>query len=169
MRRIAAKRQEKIYQKSVLGVQETSPSCRGKDILIGIPFSDQIETLPEVIKTAQQGLQQYLSDKSAAFVIAATHEGKNFLQQITAVFKELAIAGQCFILARELQGKGWAIRALMELSASFGSDLLLIEPDFVRQGQQGIQPSWISSLYRPLALATCIGHGLCAPGVRQTS
>ena len=152
MRRIGAKKQEKIYQKSVQGVQETSPSCREKDILIGIPFLDQIETLPEVIRTAQEGLQQYLPDKSAAFVVAVTNEGKNFSQQITAVLKELTIAGQCFILAKELHGKGWAIRALMELSASFGSDLLLIEPDFVRQGKQGIQPSWINSLYRPLEL-----------------
>jgi trehalose synthase len=152
VRRIAAKKQEKIYQKIVQGVQETSPTCQGKDILIGIPFSDQIETLPEVIRTAQQGLQQYLPDKSAAFVIAATHEGKNFSQQISALFKQLAITGHLFTLDTELTGKGWAMRSLIELSASFGSDLLLIEPDFVREGQQGIQPSWINSLYRPLEL-----------------
>jgi trehalose synthase len=152
MKRTAAKRQEKVYQEIVQRVRESSPSCRGKDILIGIPFSDQIETLPAVIRIAQEGLQQYLPGKSAAFVIAATHEGKHFSQQISALFKELTIAGHLFTLDKEITGKGWAMRALMELSASFGSDLLLIEPDFVRQGQQGIQPSWIYSLYQPLEL-----------------
>jgi hypothetical protein len=147
-------RQEKIYQKILQGVQESNPSWHGKDILIGIPFSDQIETLPTVIRTAQEGLQRYLPDKRAAFLIAATYEGKNFSRQIRSLFKELSIAGHLFTLDTELTGKGWAMRSLIELSASFGSDLLLIEPDFVQQGQEGMQPSWIHSLYRPLELGS---------------
>ena len=49
MRRIGAKKQEKIYQKSVQGVQETSPSCREKDILIGSTIPD---ILPAVVADA---------------------------------------------------------------------------------------------------------------------
>jgi hypothetical protein len=154
MRRTAAKRKEKIYQEILQVVRESTPSLRGKNILIGIPFSDQIETLPTVIRTAQEGLEQYLPDKKASFVIAATHEGKQFSQQINALFDELAIAGHFFTLDKALTGKGWVMRSLIEISASFGSDLLLIEPDFVRQGQEGIQPSWINSLYRPLELGS---------------
>ena len=145
---------KKIYQEILQGVQKKIASLKAKDIVIGIPFSDQIETLPTVIRIAQEGLQQYLPDKKAAFIIAATHEGKSFSQQINALFKELTIVGHFFSLDKELTGKGWAIRALMELSASLGSDLLLLEPDFVRQGQQGMQPSWINSLYRPLELGS---------------
>jgi trehalose synthase len=147
-------RQEKIYQEILQGVQESNPSWHGNDILIGIPFSDQIETLPTVIRTVQEGLQRYLPGKRAAFVIAATHEGKNFSRQIRSLFKKLSIAGHFFTLDTELTGKGWAMRSLIELSASFGSDLLLLEPDFVQQGQEGLQPSWIHSLYRPLELGS---------------
>jgi trehalose synthase len=150
MKKTAARKQEKLFQETLQGIREGNPSLRGKDVLIGIPFSDQIEPLPTVIRTALEGLRQHLPDKRAAFVIAATHEGKKFSPQISALFKELTIAGHFFTLEKGLTGKGWAIRALMELGASFGSDLLLIEPDFVRQGEQGIQPGWIHALYRPL-------------------
>ena len=154
MKRTAVGKQGKIYQKILQGLQKATPPLQGKDILIGIPFSDQIETLPHVIRTVQEGLQQYLPDKSAAFVIAATHKGKKFSQQLDALFKRLTIAGHFFTLDKELTGKGWAMRALMELGASLKSDLLIIEPDFVRQGEQGIQPRWINSLYRPLTLGS---------------
>ena len=154
MKRTTAKKQEKAYQKILQGVQKATSSMRGKDILIGIPFSDQIDTLPHVIRIVHEGLQQYLPDKSAAFVIVATHEGRKFSPRIDAVFNERAVAGHFCTLDKELTGKGWTIRTLMELGASLGSDLLLIEPDFVRQGQEGIQPSWVNSLYRPLTLGS---------------
>ena len=145
-------KQEKIYQEILQRVQDGSTDLQGKDIIIGIPFSDQIETLPTVIGTVNEGIQQYLPDKKVTFVIAGTHEAKNFTGQISALFKELAIHGHFFTLDKALAGKGWVMRALMELSASLGSDLILIEPDFVREGQEGIQPAWICSLYRPLEL-----------------
>ncbi|MBN1255161.1 MAG: glycosyltransferase [Deltaproteobacteria bacterium] len=152
MGKSSANKKEKIYQKILRGEQEKIASLKALDIVIGIPFSDQIETLPTVIKTVQEGLQKYLPEKKAAVVIAATHEGKHYSEQINTLFKKITIPGHFFFLEKELSGKGWALRALMELSASSGPDLLLIEPDFVRQGQQGIQPSWIYSLYRPLEL-----------------
>jgi trehalose synthase len=149
-----AMKQEKIYQEIVQGVLKSNVSWRGKDVIIGIPFSDQIETLTATIRTAHEGLQRYLPGKQAAFIIAAVHEGKQFSQQINALFDELALAGHFLTLHKVLTGKGWAIRSLIELSASFESDLLLLEPDFIQQGQQGIQPSWIHSLYRPLELGS---------------
>jgi len=152
MSRISARKQEKIYQEILQGIREGSAALHGKDIIIGIPFSDQIETLPTIIRTLQEGLGQYLPEKKTAIVVAATHEGKRFSRQVSAVIKELAIPGHFFTLDEALTGKGWLMRTLMELSASFGSDLILLEPDFVCTGQEGIQPHWIYSLYRPLEL-----------------
>jgi len=152
MGKSSASKTEKIYQKILRGEQEKIASLKTQDIIIGIPFSDHIETLPTVIGTVKEGIQQYLPDKKVTFLIAGTHEGKDFSGQISALFKELTIHGRFFTLDKELAGKGWVMRALMELSASLDSDLILIEPDFVREGQEGIQPGWIYSLYRPLEL-----------------
>ena len=88
MKNSSASKPEKVYQKILQGVQEKISLFKEKDIVIGIPFSDQIETLPEVIRIAHEGLQQYLPEKRAAFVIAATHEGKKFSEQISTLFKE---------------------------------------------------------------------------------
>jgi len=154
MGKSSASKPEKIYQKILRDEQEKIASLKAQDIVVGIPFSDQIETLPTVIGTVNEGIQQYLPDKKVIFVIAGTHEAKNFLQRISKLFKEHKIEGYSFSLDKALNGKGWALRALMELSASIDADLLLIEPDFVQQGQEGIQPSWIYSLYRPLELGS---------------
>jgi hypothetical protein len=38
------------------------------------------------------------------------------------------------------------------VSELLGSDLIVLEPDFIRKGKQGLQPRWIHSVYRPIEL-----------------
>lgn len=143
---------ERIYQGILKRIQERAAPLKGSEIVIGIPFSDQIETLPKVIKTAHEGVKEFLSGKKIAFVLAGSHEGKKFLTEIQEILSEQNLEGLCFALDEKVGGKGWTIRALMEVSEFLTSDLVLLEPDFLRKGKQGVQPSWIHSIYRPIEL-----------------
>ena len=143
---------EERYQGILKRVREIVTPLRGSEIVIGIPFSDQVETLPEVIEIADQGVREFYPDRNVAFILAGAHEGRRLRRRIGEILKEQRRKGYCFTLDREVDGKGWTIRALMEMSEFLHSDLILLEPDFVRKGKQGLQPGWIHSIYRPIEL-----------------
>jgi len=143
---------EERYRGIIKRVQEEVTPLRGSEIVIGIPFSDQGETLPEVIEIVDQGVREFYPDRNVAFVLAGAHEGMRLRRKIGEILKEQRRKGYCFTLDREVDGKGWTIRALMEVSEFLHSDVILVEPDFVRKGNQGLQPGWIYSIYRPIEL-----------------
>jgi|GEM_PF-19427 len=140
------------YQEILERVREKVPPLKGSEIVIGIPFSDQAETLPKVIEIANEGLREFYPGKSVAFVLAGTHEGRRMLGGIREILKEQNREGYSFTLDREVDGKGWTMRALIEVSEFLKADLILLEPDFVRKGRHGLQPDWIHSIYRPIEL-----------------
>ena len=145
---------EEKYQEILERVQENVTPLKGSEIVIGIPFSDQVETLPKVIEIANQGISEFYPGKHVVFVLAGAYEGRRMLGKIGEILKEQNREGYCFTLDREIDGKGWIIRSLMEVSEFLGSDLILLEPDFVREGRQGLQTGWIHSIYRPIELGT---------------
>ena len=143
---------EEIYQEIFERVQEQVTTLKGSEIVIGIPFSDQVETLPKVIETANEGVKEFYPGKKVIFILAVSCKGRGMLGKIGEILKEQKIDGYFFTLEKEIDGKGWTIRALMEVSEFLNSDLILLEPDFVRKGKQGLQPGWIYSIYRPIEL-----------------
>jgi hypothetical protein len=143
---------EKKYQETFERIREKITPLKGTEIIIGIPFSDQTETLPKVIEIANAGGREFYPEKRIAFVLAGAHQGRRMLKRIGEILKKQKINGCHFALDREIDGKGWTIRALLEMSEFLDSDLILLEPDFVQKGRQGLQPGWIHSIYRPIEL-----------------
>lgn len=146
---------EETYQRITEGVQAKIALLREREIVVGIPFigtPDQMAPLKRTIEIANQGIRQFYPRKKVTFVLAGAYEGRRILRKIEGILREQNIEGHCFALDREVDGKGWTYRALMEASEFLGSDLILLEPDFLRKGKQGIQPRWIHSIYRPIEL-----------------
>ena len=143
---------EKKYQEILERVQEHVTLLKGREIVIGIPFSDQGETLPKVIEIANEGVKELLPGKDVAIILAGSYEGRRMLRNIRNILKEQRSEGYCFTLDKVVDGKGWTMRALIDVAQFLHSDLILLEPDFVRKGRQGLQPGWIYSLYRPIEL-----------------
>jgi len=146
---------EETYQRIMEDVQAKIAPLREREIVVGIPFigtPDQMAPLKKTIEIANQGIRQFYPRKKVAFVLAGAHEGRRVLEKIEGILREQKIQGHCFALDKEVDGKGWTYRVLMEVSEFLGSDLILLEPDFLRKGKQGIQPRWIYSIYRPIEL-----------------
>jgi len=146
---------EQIYHQILEGVKEKVGPLREREIVVGIPFigtPDQMAPLKKTIEIANQGVREFHPRKKAAFVLAGAYDGRRILEKIEGILREQKIEGHCFALDREVDGKGWTYRALMEVSEFLGSDLILLEPDFLRKGKQGIQPPWIYSIHRPIEL-----------------
>jgi glycosyltransferase involved in cell wall biosynthesis len=145
---------EKMYQEILERVREQITPLKGSEIVIGIPFSDQMETVPTIIEIANEGLKKFYPEKRVAFVLVGSYEGRRMLRKIQQILKEQKRECYCFALHKEVDGKGWTLRALMEVSEFLYADLILLDPDFVRKGRQGLQPGWIYSIYRPIELGS---------------
>jgi len=146
---------EGIYKGILEGVKEKIATLRRSEIVIGIPFigtPEQMVPLQKIIEIAHQGMREFYPGRRVAVVVAGAHEGRRMLTRIGRILSEQKIKGYCFALEEEVDGKGWTLRALMEASECLGADLILVEPDFLKKGKQGIQPRWIFSIYRPIEL-----------------
>ncbi len=142
------------YQKILGHVQGHITRIKGSEIVIGIPFSDQVETLPGVIEIANEGVREFFPGKDVALVLAGSHEGRGMLRNIRNILKGQKREGYCFTLDKGVDGKGWTVRALMDVAQFLHSDLIVLEPDFARKGRQGLQPGWIYAMYRPIELGS---------------
>ena len=146
---------EGIYEEIMKGVKGKIATLRESEIVIGIPFigtPEQMVPLEKVIGIAHEGIREFYPRRKVAFILAGAYEERRMLSRLGRILKEQNIRGYCFALGMEVDGKGWTLRALMEASECLGADLILVDPDFLKKGKQGIQPRWIFSIYRPIEL-----------------
>ena len=127
------------------------------DIVIGIPFYNEADTLSRVIQTAARGLARYFPQSKSVIVAVGSPVGQQALQAITETSLEENSNPEriAFLLNDDLlSGKGWSTRAIMEIAAVLGADLLLLEADLKRSGRgpkaEGLVPDWISLLLDPV-------------------
>ena len=91
----------------------------GLDVIVGIPLVDEGHLLEEVVKTVTMGLEQSgLADRAAILVVGSAG-GEAELGAIADPEGSPPLCG--FLLDRELQGRGWSIRALLEAASRKGS------------------------------------------------
>ncbi|MFA4836071.1 MAG: glycosidase [Dehalococcoidia bacterium] len=125
------------------------------DIVVGIPFYNEADTIMSVLETARKGLAQFYPDQKCVIVAAGSPAGGEALDLINAMHHDRKRNCVAFLLNDGLlDGKGWSIRAIMELADYLGADLALLEADLMsrtRDGEvEGLSPEWIKLLLEPI-------------------
>jgi len=125
------------------------------DIVVGIPFYNEVDTIEEVIRTAEEGLRKYFSGEKCIIVAVGSPAGKEVLKLINGLPKSSKIDRIAFLLNNQrLDGKGWHIWAIMEVARALGADLAILEADQRSQtddeGTKGLVPDWINLLLKPI-------------------
>ena len=125
------------------------------DIVAGVPFFNEIDTVGHVLTTVKKGLEEFYSDKRCVVVAAGSPAGGDALKVIDALPQSGRIEQIAFQLNDErVNGKGWCIRAIMEIAQTLGADLILLEADLksrTRYGNiEGLAPDWINLLLEPI-------------------
>ncbi|MCJ7521121.1 MAG: glycosidase [Dehalococcoidia bacterium] len=146
---------ESLYQSCL---QEPLNQARGigkADIVIGIPFYNEADTLPYVIKTALDGLKEFYSDSRAVLVAAGSPLGAKALESINSFQFEPSSERIAFIFGDKLlNGKGWSIRAIIDIARQLGADLAILEADLRSRTENGetvgLIPEWIQSILDPI-------------------
>jgi predicted GH43/DUF377 family glycosyl hydrolase len=127
------------------------------DIVVGIPFHNETKTIMGVLSAVSKGLKKFFPDQKCVIVAIGSPAGKDVLRQINALPKNSEIERIAYILKSEkLDGKGWHIRAMMEIAQRLGADLAILEADLKSQsddeGTKGLLPEWINLLLKPIRL-----------------
>ena len=125
------------------------------DIVVGIPFYNETETIATVVQTIRQGLQEFYPDRKAIITAIGLPAGSECLEIIKQIPQSETIRHIAFLRDDErIQGKGWAILAAMEIARLVNADLAIFEADLRSVEQngevQGLTPRWVHLLLEPV-------------------
>jgi len=139
--------------REVLAAQQPALADLGEvDLVIGIPFYNEADTLDRVIQEAAEGVRTYYPEGSVALVCVGSPAGVAALESVRERSPDGRLQKLAFLLPDEaLNGRGWAIRAIMELSHRLGADLALLEADLIEaNGEKGLHGQWLPTLLQPI-------------------
>ncbi len=146
---------EARYMRAMVLPLEQVTKIGEAEIVIGIPFLNEAESIPHVIKTAIKGIETYYPGYRTVIVAIGSPEGKEALEAIQSIPKHRKINRIALRLEDELlNGKGWCIRAIFEIAYKLGADVALIEADLTSRSfegeTEGLSPEWIRLLLEPI-------------------
>ena len=146
---------EKAYAESLNEPLEDVASIGGADIVVGIPFQNEADTVGHVCKITANGLSEFFPDKKCVIVCVGAPEGKDALDVIQEVPLGHAIKRIAFLMKDEgVRGKVSSFKAIVEIANRLNADLALFEPDLdsrkVKTEIEGLAPEWVSRLIIPI-------------------
>lgn len=148
---------EREFQTIMQVHQKKTKAIKKADIVIGIPFYNEADTISNVFMTVKEGLETFYPEMRGVIICVGAPVGKKALEVINnicskEIFHNIEIIS--FLLREKVGGRGWAIRAIMEIAnllqadlALFSSDLLLIKE---KDGTKGLSPEWVRLLIDPI-------------------
>ena len=166
---------EKAYAESLKGPLEYVASIGEADIVVGIPFRNEVDTIGQVFLSVAQGLSAFFPDKKCLIVCVGASGGEGALNVIQALPLRRAIKRIAFLMKDEsVSGKVWSIRAIMEIADRLNADVALFEAGLesikVKAEIEGLAMEWVKRLLLPLqkegmdlVIPKFNGHYLDAP------
>lgn len=124
-------------------------------IVIGIPFYNEVETIGRVVRTVREGLERYYPAEKSVIVSVGSPYGAEALRVVNSIPQSKEIRHLSFLLDNErMNGKGWAIWAIMKIALNLNADLAIIEADVERRDKngdiEGLAPDWVNRLLEPI-------------------
>jgi len=146
---------EKAYAESLNEPLMDVARIGGVDIVVGIPFQNEVDTIGHVCKTVVKGLSEFFPDKKCVIACVGAPEGKDALDVIREVPLGHAIKRISFLMKDEgVRGEVSSFKAIIEIANRLNADLALFEPDLdsrkVKTEIEGLAPEWVSRLIIPI-------------------
>jgi predicted GH43/DUF377 family glycosyl hydrolase len=135
---------EMLFEETMDRVKAELETVKEIDVVIGIPFYNEVDTLKNIISVAKSSLK---TKCRKLIVCVGDPAGKEALEIIKENFSSEVIS---FLMPAGVNGRGHSIRAILELARFFESDVVLLEADLKTQGDQGIKPDWMDRLATPV-------------------
>ncbi|MFO8100588.1 MAG: glycosidase [Dehalococcoidia bacterium] len=146
---------EAIFTKELKGPLVQAMQIGERDIVVGIPFYNETDSVAHVVETARQGLRKFYPDSKSMIVAAGSPAGTEALKAINSLPPDSKIPTISFLLNDDqLTGKGWEVRAIAEIAGILSADLIVLEADLKSRDKsgrtEGLTPDWIPLLLEPI-------------------
>lgn len=120
------------------------------DLIIGVPFYNEKDTLPLILKTIEEALLSLANYQNPLILCVGDPEGADALAAITGL--DVDFPHYEFLMLPGSNGRGASIRAMLEIANDLSSDLLIFAADLVREQDRGLKADWIKRMVEPLGL-----------------
>ncbi|MDD3270069.1 MAG: glycosidase [Syntrophomonadaceae bacterium] len=117
------------------------------DLVIGIPFNNEKETLALVLQSLDKVLQSWIGRRQL-IVCIGDHKAQDTLNCIQRL--ELKHPQINYLLPAEISGRGMSVRTIIEISEHLEADLLLFSANMASEKGPGIDDAWLESLLTPI-------------------
>jgi len=143
------------FRESVEQPLEEAARIGQADIVVGIPFYNEAGTIGRVIDIAGQALHKYYPDQRCVICCAGSERGSEALTAARQAMLPENVELIAFLMkGHQVSGKGWALRAIMEIADELKADLVVLEADLLSSVDQdqvtGLSPEWITRLITPV-------------------
>ena len=116
-------------------------------LVIGIPFYNETEALPQVLKAIDEALHTWIG-KQQLIVCAGDASSEAVLREIEGL--ALSHPHLQFLMPPEANGRGMCIRAFLEIADALEADLLVFSANMGTEAGPGFDIGWLDSMLSPI-------------------
>ncbi len=138
---------ESLFEKSIARPLEDARNYKNINLIVGIPFYNEIDTLPLVLRVVADSLVSMKISDKALIICAGDPAGEKALEAIKDT--QLQVPHMEFLMLEGANGRGMSIRALLELADKMETDLAILPADIIGKGS-GLQPGSLQRMLKPL-------------------
>ena len=133
-----------LFEQSISGVIKQIQSLQNIELVIGIPFYNETNTLIETLHLINTELRDLVAARNAILLCVGDPAGSETLE----VIRQTALSVPLLSLTMKAgaNGRGASIRAIMEISRHLESNLIILAADLARDGSRGFKAEWIRML-----------------------
>jgi predicted GH43/DUF377 family glycosyl hydrolase len=135
---------EMLFDQSIKETIEQVQSLQNVEIVIGIPFYNETETLMEVLHLIDTELADLLAAHQAIFLCVGDPAGRETLEIIRQASLSTPLLG--LTLKAGVNGRGSSVRAIMEITRRLEANLVILAADLARENSRGFQTTWVRRL-----------------------
>jgi predicted GH43/DUF377 family glycosyl hydrolase len=139
---------ETLFNESIKDALEQIKVFNEVNVVIGIPFYNEKDILPEVLKMLDEALSGLQSPRKSLIICVGDPIGAETLESIRLT--NLQVPHLAFLMKTGSNGRGSSIRAILEIANVLEADAVIFAADLVLEGGKGLQPDWIRRLLEPI-------------------
>jgi len=139
---------EALFNESINEFIEKAKLFNEVNVVIGIPFYNEKDILPEVLKVLDEGLVDLQEMSKSLIICVGDPVGTETLASIRRL--DLKAPHLEFLIKPGSNGRGASIRAILEIANMLEADAVIFAADLMREEGRGLQPDWIRRLIEPI-------------------
>ncbi len=135
---------EMLFDQSIRETIAQVQAMQDVEIVIGIPFYNETQTLLQILHLIDTELADLLATHKTVFLCVGDPAGSETLAALKQANFKTPLLG--LTLKTGVNGRGSSIRAIMEISRRLESNLIILAADLDREDSRGFQTTWVRRL-----------------------